>query len=546
MREFIAGAATGLLLCLVGAAMIGPPRTAPVLAEAQATEPAPKPTLTPTLTDVPPEKLRALIHAGDVPAVAALLADLPGDGQEAQKVIRNVYALFGERHPQTVAFTEKWLAQSPQSPQAMAARGWALHAEGSAMRGTALGRETSAPAMAALKKAHGEGLALMQSALQIDPGFLPASDGVLSMSFTIGQADLIEPEVARIMAIHPNRGTLTLAGHGLAPNWGGSEGQMKTLCRVYAPLVTDRPGYDAEVCFIDGIMQSGYLPGNDRQALMERVRASENPLIAEWAGGAGDVPGDSPSDRLAHLDGVKLNRPLTYDEARLYDQDAAQVAILAGDPRPPEFPAAVARQVEFARADADAKPGDWQAVARYLNIAAEDRQVNGTKADRADLFRRQADALAMLPFEPKAWSSVGLSILASGSAKDEVTALEQSEPYLINAAVYSNHSTQHLGGLVSSKLSLMVRTMSAQTLPVGKIRWQTVVQCPLVRQIRLLIAACEAEGQPFRVCTGLPYDAENMQGLIRDISSAGTCKAEVKAPLQDLAYTPVEVTLPTN
>lgn len=73
-----------------------------------------------------------------------------------------------------------------------------------------------------------------------------------------------------------------------------------------------------------------------------------------------------------------------------------------------------------------------------------------------------------------------------------------------------------------------------------------MVQCPLVRQIRLLIAACEAEGQPFRVCTGLPNDAENMQGLIRDISSAGTCKAEVKAPLQDLTYSPVEVTLPTN
>lgn len=544
MRGFFAGAGTALLLCLIAAALIGPPRATAGQVETAAVEPAAA-GVPPALADIPPAELRALIHAGDVPAVSSLLAGLSSEGIEAQKVIRNVFAMFGERHPKTVEFTEKWLAAEPQSVQAMAARGWALHAEGWAMRGSGLGRETSQVAMAALHKAHGEGLALMHSALAIDPGFLPASDGVLSMAFTTGQAELIEPEVARIMALRPNRGTLTRAGQGLAPNWGGSEGQMKTLCRAYAPLVTDRPGYDAEVCFIDGTMQAGYLQDADFQDLMDRIRASDNPLIAEWAG-PGDVPGDSPSDRLAYLDGVKMNRPLSYDEARLYDQDAAQVAVLAGEARAPEFPAALTRQVEIARSEADAKPGDWQVVARYLNIAAEDRQVNGTKADRADLFRRQVEALRLLPYEPKAWSSVGQSVLAREAPDDEVAALELSEPYLVNAAAYSNHQSQYLAGLVAPKLSLMVRTMSGKSQPFGKVRWQTVVQCPLVRQVRLLMAACEAEGMGFGDCTGMPYEAENMQGLIRDISAAGACKTEAAAPLEELAYSPVEVDLPQD
>lgn len=548
MRGFLAGAATGLVLCLGAAAMIGPPEaeTAPgkaVTRAPMAAEPAPG--LPPALADLPPEDLRALIHAGEVQAVSAALAGLSSEGIEAQKVIRNVFAMFAERHPKTVEFTEKWLEAEPQSVLAMAARGWALHAEGWAMRGSGLGRETSAPAMAALHKAHTEGLALMQAALAIDPGFLPASDGVLAMAYTTGQPELIEPEVARIMGLRPNRGTLSRAGQGLAPNWGGSTRQMKTLCRVYAPLVTDRPGYDAEVCFIDGTMMAGYLQGDDRATLAERIRASDNPLIAEWAG-PGDVPGDSPSDRLAYLDGVKLNRPLSYDEARLYDQDAAQVAVLAGEARAPEFPAALARQVEIARSEADAKPGDWQAVARYLNIAAEDRQVNGTKADRADLFRRQVTALRLLPYEPKAWSSVGQSVLAREASSDEMAALEMSEPYLVNAAAYSNHQSQYLTGLVAPKLSLLVRTMSGQSQPFGKLRWQGVVQCPLVRQLRLLMAACEAEGMGFGACTGLPYEAQNMQGLIRDISGAGACKDEASAPLEDLAYNPVEVALPQD
>lgn len=526
MRGFLAGAACGLVVVLGVVAMIGPP----FAADAPETRP-----------ELTPEAMRAMIYADDVAGVDAALRGLSTEGHDAQTFIRNVYGTFGERHPKVIAFTKAWAKQAPTSIHAMTARGWALHAEGWAMRGTGLGRDLSPEAAAGLRAAHAEGLALMQAVLAIEPAYLPASDGVLAMSYTIGQGDLIEPEVARIMALRPNRRTLTLAGRGLAPNWGGSVQAMGGLCNRFAPLVTDRPGYDAEVCLIDGTMMAGYLEGDELQAMRELIAASENPLIAEWNGASDIVPGETPSDRLAHLDMVKRTRDLSYDEARVYDQDAAQLAILAGEPRPPEFPAALSRAVVIARSEADAKPGDWSAVARFLNIAAEDRAVNGTKADMDELWQRQIGALRLLPYDPKPWSSVAQSIYARNAATREIGGLAEAEPYFVNAVAYSNHQSQYLAQIVSPKLSMVVQAMMAGSLPVEKDRWQVEVQCPLVRQLRLLMEACTAEGVGFSECTGLPYEAQNMKDLIRDIKAAGICRKEASAPLETLAYSPVTV-----
>lgn len=545
MSRFLAGAATGTLFVLVATAVIAPPGAPPPETASAAPAPAAAPPQEPA-PELTPVRLRAMIHAGDVAGVEAALTGLSTTGKDAQSRVRSIYAMFGERHPKTIAFTEEWLRQSPASPLAMTARGWALESEGGALRGGGTARETSPPAMAALQERHAAGLALMQAALAADPAFLPASDGVIAMSFTTGQQALIEPEVARIMALRPNRWTLTLAGQGLAPNWGGSERQMQELCRAYAPLVTDWPGYDAEVCLVDGQVKAGYLRGAEAEALAENIRHSDNPALAGWNEHNGTVPGDSPSDRLAYLDKVKQDRELSLAEARLYDQDAGQTAILAGDTRQPEFPAALAREVEMARGRAEANPGSWDVVARFLNIAAEDRQVNGTKADMDELWRRQIGALRLLPYEPRAWSSVGMTIFGREAANDEIAAMAEAEPYFINAVVYSNHQSRRLTELASPKLAVMLRAMMAGALPVDKERWQSVVQCPLVRQLRLLMAVCEAEGMGFGDCTGLPYEADNMLGLIRDIQAAGSCKAEATAALQDLAYAPVEVVLPQD
>lgn len=544
MRGFIAGAVSGLAVVLTVVALIGPPTgTRPAIADTAAPPQTQAAAAGPELT---PKALRAMIHADDIAGVEAALTGLPLDSKDDQIFTRSVYSMFGERHPAMLAFTDHWLQERPDSPMAMTARGWALHAEGWAMRGDGYYQDISAPALQAFKAAHQQGLALMQAALQSDPAFLPASDGVLAMAYPLGQQDLIEPEVARIMALRPNRWTLTLAGQALAPNWGGSEDRMKTLCRDYAPLVTDWPGYDPEVCFIDGQMKAGYLRGAEFEALAEKIRTSDNPALAGWNPQTGAVPGQTPTDRLTYLDEVKQTRDLSYDEARVYDQDAAQVAILAGEPRAPEFPAALTREVEKARARADAQPGDWQAVARFLNIAAEDRQVNGTKADMDELWQRQVGALRLSPYDARIWSSVGMTVFGRQAPEGEVEAMAAAEPYLVNAAVYSNHASDSLVDLVSPKLSLMVRSMSDGSLPVSKEQWQSQVQCPLVRQMRLLIAACEADGRGFGECSGLPYAAKNMQDLIRDIQAAGACEAEATDPLETLAYSAIAVDLPQD
>lgn len=539
MRRFLAGAVVALGLILIAVALIGPPR---LVSAGSETATATTAAGTQDPGQLTPDTLRNLIYDGDVAAVAAGLANLPTTTLDAKNAQRALFAVFGELHPKVIAFAKDWAEAEPQNPAALAARGWSLHAMGWAFRGSGYVQTIHPQAREAFVAAHAEGLRLMQAASALDPRFLPASDGILAMSYTIGQPELIAPEVDRIMGLLPNRWTMTLAGQGLAPNWGGSLKQMEMLCKAQAPKVADRPNYDATVCLVDGVMRSGSMTMDELKSIYAAITKSDNPLILEWLNQDGNVEGDTPAARLAYLDRIKTTRPLTYLEANIYDQNAESLSTLTGEKRPPEFPDAVRRMVENARLVADRNPGDWNAVRRLINATIEDRDLNGTPPETADHNNRARASLMVNPFSAGAWSQLGMQHLLSSDG-GEMSGILRAEPYFINAAVYSGYEPEHLRMLGGVKLSLFFRNRANGTTPGDPALWQSGVVCPMVQQLRLLLATCAARGGDVAECSQLPFAEEDLERQFAEITEAGLCMTEARAPVEDLLYQPQQVDL---
>jgi hypothetical protein len=536
MWKFWTGAACGLAVVLAGAIMVGPPLKTVTEATAQTTAKAPA-----GPDGATHQALRALIYAGDRAAVAAMLQGLPADTPDAQYDQRQMFSVFSEGHPQIIAFAKAWAEDEPENPHALTARAWSLFSQGWNFRGEGYAREVYPEAMQAFKAAHGEAFGLMQKAVALAPDFLPASDGILRMAHTTGHRDLVAPELARIMDIRPNRFSLTLAGAAHAPQWGGDIKAIELQCRAHAAKVTGRPDYDATVCFVDGLMRGNAMTFDE---ILRRIGPTDNPMILAWQDRDADIQGETPAEKLAHLDKLKAERPLSYLEANIYDQMAPLVAAVTGEERPLEFPAAVARKVEAARDYADRNPGDWDGAQRLIYAQIEDREVNGTKHDFSGFVDRAIASLAINPYSPGAWGHIGLVKL--GAKGDEAANLRAAEPYLVNAAVYANNASEQLRMLGGTKLSLLFRNMMDGVKPADPKVWQEEVLCPMVAQLRLLEAACETEGKEFGECSGLPWDAVAVEGQIAELTSAGLCEAEARAPLESLALRPVQVDLTLN
>lgn len=531
MRSFAAGAVSGLVVIGFLATLFGPPQQS----AAPSTEPANAPKV--TQSDQGPDQLREAVYAGDRDAVKAVLAHVNITTFEEQTRQRQLFSVFSELHPDVIRFVEHWAREEPDSAIALTARGWSLFAQGWTFRGDKLARDVHPHAMTAFVAAHEEGLRLMQKAAALDPRLLAASDGILRMAYTIGHRDLIPAEMARIMAIAPNRFSLTLAGQAYAPNWGGSLEEMSLLCRQHAAKVVDWPGYDEKVCLADGIMQSGIMTF----AEMRKVTGvGDNPLIKTWLPAGDDIPRDNPSETLAYLDKIKAERPLGYMEANIYDQMIPLVASVTGETRPLEFPGAVERQAENARRFADRNPGDWRAARRLLNALMESKDINQTDFDRTEFRARAITSLEINPFNPNAWAYLGTEYLVG--EQNEEAGVRAAEPYFINAAVYSSYRPEDLKMLGGVKLGLFFRNRANNVVPSSPKTWQSDIVCPMVRQLRLLQAVCQAEGQAFPECSGLGLEETALRAQIDEITGLGMCEIEATESVENLIYEPIQIT----
>lgn len=500
-----------------------------------------------------PEEFRALVVAGDRAGVeAALRAAVIKDAapETEPDAERAMFDLFTDTQPEVAAFTEAWLAASPDNALAMVARGWHLHARGWNARGNATAGNVFPDAMAALQADHARALALAEAALAVEPGLIAASDLKLMLTTTLGNPEVIPPELERVMALHPNRGSLMRAMGALAPQWGGSPAQVQLLCERYAPLIRSVPGYDVQVCAIDAVYWGNFWNGDQRDEAHQLLQLTPNPVLDYARLQDALTYLGPPEQRVRLLEGIKAKRHLKRNEAMALDGALAEVA--GGMNLQVEWKASLSFALEWNRKAADHDPFDPEIVTAYVGNALDAEQNLGTALDVPDLIRRLQRLLTEVPWSADAWVMLGdLTGRTETPGQVDLDQIAAVEPYYINAVVYSNYNHSALKSLVWTKFWAIIDVRNlvndvdiSGLAPEERARYDEVVHCPLIRQMTILAIICRNQGIPDDRCSGFHTDPERVMNRLRAVVAEGSCPEEVARDPATLAYSPIKITFP--
>lgn len=500
--------------------------------------------------------LRALVMAGDIAPVEAALkaaeaADQASGGEPDAE--RALFELFTDTQPEIAGFTERWLALQPDDALALTARGWHLYALGWNVRGNATVRNVYPDAIAAMMEFHTQALELADKATGADPGLIAASDLKLMLTTTLGNPEIIPVELERVMAAHPNRGTLMRAMATLAPQWGGSPAQVKLLCERYVPMIKSVADYDMQVCAIDAVYSGNFWDGNQRDEAHQLLQLMPNPIL-DYARLQDALSGlGPPQQRLKILETLKAKRALDIAEA--YALDNARAEIASGLNEQVEWKIAVANAVKSRRVDADRDPYDPLVVTNYVGTAMDAEGNLGTVADANDLIARLKRLLAQVPYSARAWQLLGeLTGRDVAFGVVDLDAIAEAEPYFIDAAVYSNYDYDMVWALVSGKAWAIIdptNVMNARdisTLPANELqRLDEVVHCPLIRQLMILQRVCRHNHIADDRCGEFPGGQFPVVARLYKVNARGACQDEIMRDPADpayLGYSPIKIDFP--
>ena len=481
--------------------------------------------------------LRALVMAGDIaPVEAALLAaeaaDLASAGEPDAE--RALVAVFRETHPAVDEFTKRWLEAEPDSAWAMTARGWHLYALGWAIRGHEGMRETYGDSLAIMQPLHDQAYALLTAAMVADPDLISASDGLFRIVPTVGHLEWVPVGLELVMTRHPNRGSLMRAMTVLAPQWGGREGQVELLCGRYAPLIKSVPDYDERVCAVDAAYYADFWPGNRRKAARLEL-ANMKGSVLDYARLRDAVDGlGEPKDRQKELEKVQKSRPLTPEEAYQLDFARSQQSADASILLTPNYEKALARAMADLKARAYNDPYNPEVVTKLFDIMVQDRNFNHSAFDRSDMTARLKRLLKFSHYSWEAWRDLGQATLGDlPFHTDDLERIAEAQPYFTNAIVYSNYGYRamvsavdaKIGAVISPKGTPKARDISALSA-AERTRLDQVIHCPLVTEMRLLQAECQAKDVEPHDCGSIIGGPDILMRRLQQVEDHGSCAAE--------------------
>lgn len=463
---------------------------------------------------------------------------------------RQLYFALGDLDPATERFTREWLKVEPDSAFAQTARGVQLATRGWAWRGTDYIGNTAPDRLQKMTELHGQAQGLMRKALARMPDFLPAAEGLINLDLGRGQPDEAIWVFDRAMQAHPNLATLRQAMPMLAPQWGGSATQADLFCDRYAPMVSADPPYDAATCRIDVAFTAPYNGGPRMQEAQEALHQNDSPWLDHARARLAQAPWEDPAWRLQILTRIRSQRPFSAPEAYAWDQ----LNQTQGRQAPPEYPAAVARDLAQRRQWAANAPESAATLMELAGLMASDTLANATPYPRAEIMARARRVLAAFPQDPDIWQLAAEAQIDTGPrpGPDTLGRLRAAEPYFINAMVYSGYREGAVTAALDPKLRLINQDLyldaMAQVrltdLPPRMVAALTRdLYCPTVRQMAILVRVCQATGRLDQGCGGWEAgSATTMQ--LTDRILAGYCQAELHPQSDmDLAYAPVAVDL---
>jgi hypothetical protein len=493
------------------------------------------------VTDQLNAEARAMIDAHDIDGfrsaiTAAHADDLAARGDQNRQ--RALFGPFGVTDPRVAAFTADWLAAEPDSPYALTARVWYLRAMGWAVRGDDLPRFTWHQAMDEMGKLHGDAMQMALRARDLATDLVAASDAVIRMGQSFGMADLAEAELARIMAIAPNHGSLQRAANSLSPKWGGSVDAIARTCEDYALLIPDVPGYTVDICLVELFNTAGVRGPAQAWGWQMLSELPDHPqLIYARMTKAVNNRGDTP-ERVAAFKAYLAAGGRDFRAAWHLDIDQAGI-----DPGAesvvPDF---VAREVARLAEDLTHDAGNPSLVRDYLDMVDRlDDADQSLAVPREQILR---DLLAIAPHNVPAWAYLA-SMQARGGG---VEGLRRYAPFAANAIAYANHKPAVLSQMIKvygwnyPGVTDADRPGFLQGLAAGQSpEFLEAVACPYLRMTRVLLEVCEAEGLGPDNCRDSASTYQMMLDDIAEITSHGLCQTESNARIEDLLYTPVAI-----
>lgn len=266
---------------------------------------------------------------------------------------------------------------------------------------------------------------------------------------------------------------------------------------------------------------------------------------AVWGFGA-------PQQRVRILEAAKAERALDTDEARALDAARAEAAgpgvLISQD----EWKIALPAAVDQRRIAADLDPYDPVAVTRYVATLQDAANQLGTPMPREELILRLQALLNHVPSAARAWRDLADLTLGEGDPGAlDLKVLAQVEPWFINAVVYSSYDHDMVSALVWGKAWTVLDPANVTTardtsdLSAADLRrLDEVVNCPLVRQHKILLLVCQNQGVSEDQCGNLPAGLFPIVARLQQVNGRGACQAEASLGLDALAYQPVKITFP--
>ena len=496
------------------------------------------------------DDLRALVlkrdfDATDAALIAAHTEYTAAHTPDAERALYNVFALTD---PVVGEFALDWARDQPSNPRALTAKGWSLYAWGWTLRGERTVQNTSAVALEALATRHRVALPLFKQATELQPDLIPASDGLLRLTATLGNKSIIPLELERIMTSQPNRGSLMRAMVSLAPQWNGRPEQVNLLCDRYAPKITDIKDYTPEVCRIDAVYYADFWYGDQRAAAHQLLMFTLNPVL-DYAREADILAGlMTQEETIAALQAIKSKRALTLKEAEKLDFTLMDFnRTLPQDAQYPEYKAAQQRDIALGDAALLRDPFNPDLLHHYIQVRSDavynlDRPIS--PVEKADMIKRLQTVLKVVPTSPELWTDLaGLTLQAQ-----DLDSIAHAEPYFHNAVYYSNYGVYELSESMRPKVHMVQdqsNYMQAQDIsrltPEQLAKLDEIVHCPLAAQLSIAAAVCQNTGTPENQCADGAVDNKVILDRLRTRLDTGICSAVLDAGVRDWYAAPAAV-----
>lgn len=504
----------------------------------------------PTAPPISFDALRSLVLARDFAATDSALtqahtvytAALTPDAE------RDLYNVFALSDPAIQTFVEDWARDAPHNPRALTAKGWNLYAWGNFLRGRTTANNTTEVAFKAMSSRHIAAFSLFKQATELQPALIPASDGLLRLTATLGNQSVIPRELERIMTSQPNRGSLMRAMVSLAPQWGGRPEQVNLLCDRYAPLIADVKDYSPEICRIDAVYYADFWYGDQRAAAHQLLMFTNHPILdnARYSDMMDGLM--SPEDSIVLLEKLKADGDMGSREARKLDTLRNQInKVSPTEAKYPELATALSRELPYLHDALIQDPLNPYLLHRYIGVlfdAVEYANRPVTPADKLELTTRLHATLKAVPTAPQLWIDLAKMTLRW----QDLDSIAKAEPYFHNAIYYSRYGTDEFAEAARPKLQMvqdqsnLIQAADISGLtPEQLVKLDKIVNCPLAVQLSILRVVCQNTGTPENQCADGAATNDVVWDRLKARINAGACLKEFKQRLGDVYEKPVEV-----